>query len=36
MIFLKIPRQEYLDSSKFSNNVEWFFSYYHVLWIGDN
>jgi len=36
MIFLKSAVEEYLDTSKVSNNVEWFFSYCHVLWIGDN
>ncbi len=36
MIFLKLPIRKYLDTSKFSNNIEWFFSYYNVLRIGDN
>ena len=36
MIFLKLSRQKYLDTSKFSNNVEWIFPYYKVLQIGDN
>jgi len=36
MIFLKLFIQEYLDTSKISNNVELFFSYYKVLRIGDN
>ena len=31
MIFLKLSIQEYLDTSKVSNNVEWFFLYYHGL-----
>ena len=36
MIFLKFPITEDLDTSKLSNNVELFFSYYKVLRIGDN
>jgi len=31
MIFLKSAVEEYLDTSKGSNNVEWFFIYYRGL-----